>query len=242
LLFQLYRLIRGSLAINIAFGLFSIYLLYLLVDAAHLVLLSKILGRFVDLGLLAVVVIFQQELRRFLLMLGRNNPLFRPGKRIRKMLMAQNVDDADRQYFEISKAVFRMAASKTGALIVFKKQDPLDEVESTGEPIDGQITSVLLESIFNKKSPLHDGAVVISQGRLRAAGCVLPTAADPNRRLPQHYGMRHRAGIGITEVTDAVVVLVSEQTGQVAIGYAGHLKHDQEESSFIQHLIAALNR
>ena len=240
--YQLYRLVRGSLAINIAIGLFTLYLVYLAVDALHLTLLTRILGRFVDVGVLAVVIIFQPELRRFLLMVGRNTTLLRPGKSLRRLMAAQNAGENDRQLFEVSKAVYRMAASKTGALIVFRTGDSLAEVEATGEPLDANITSVLIESIFNKKSPLHDGAVVVRNGRLSAAGCVLPTAADPNRRLPQNYGMRHRAALGITEATDAVVVLVSEQTGKVAISQNGHLMHDQEESAFIANLSTALYR
>ncbi|MBD1398172.1 TIGR00159 family protein [Pontibacter sp. JH31] len=213
LLYQLYKLLTGSVALKIFLGLLSVYLLYLVVRAAGMELLSIILGQFMGVGVLAAIIVFQPEIRRFLLLIGKttafnNDRFFRsfPWRR----------EQADKlsltPFIEAAKS---LAAKNTGALIVFAKSSELKYYAESGDLIDAVISKRLLMSIFNKTSPLHDGAVIISSNRIKAARCILPVTE--NNEIPASMGLRHRAAIGLTEVTDSVVLVVSEETGQIAL-------------------------
>jgi uncharacterized protein (TIGR00159 family) len=213
LLYQLYKLLNGSVALKIFLGLLSIYLLYLVVRAAGMELLTIILGQFMGVGVLAAIILFQPEIRRFLLLIGKttafNNERFFRAFPWRK-------DQTDKisltPFIEAAKS---LAGKNTGALIVFAKSSELKYYAESGDLIDAVISKRLLMSIFNKYSPLHDGAVIIANNRIKAARCILPVTE--NNDVPASMGLRHRAAIGLTEVTDSVVLVVSEETGQIAL-------------------------
>jgi diadenylate cyclase len=213
LLYQLYKLLTGSVALKIFLGLLSIYLLYLVVRAAGMELLTIILGQFMGVGVLAAIILFQPEIRRFLLMIGKttafNNDRFFRGfpwrrEQVEKLSLTP--------FIEASKS---LAAKNTGALIVFAKSSELKYYAESGDLIDAVVSKRLLMSIFNKNSPLHDGAVIIANNRIKAARCILPVSE--NQEIPASMGLRHRAAIGLTEITDSIVLVVSEETGQIAL-------------------------
>ncbi|SDC15565.1 TIGR00159 family protein [Williamwhitmania taraxaci] len=222
LLYQIYMLVRGTVAINIFVGVFALYLVWLIVKALNMELLSSILDKVIGLGVIALIIVFQQEIRRFLLYIGNRyfsrynfsiERLFFPGRTEKDNLL--NVES-------IVKAARNMSETKTGALIVLARRSELEVYAETGDLIDAVISSRLLENLFFKNSPLHDGAVIICNNRIHAARCVLPVT--DNMSLPAHYGMRHRAAVGITEHTDAVVVIVSEETGRISFVKDGAVK------------------
>lgn len=212
LLYQLYKLLTGSVALKIFLGLLSIYLLYLVVRAAGMELLSIILGQFMGVGVLAAIILFQPEIRRFLLLIGKttafNHDRFWgfPWRRDTTEKLSLT------PFIEASKS---LAAKNTGALIVFAKSSELKYYAESGDLIDAVISKRLLMSIFNKNSPLHDGAVIIANNRIKAARCILPVSE--NQEIPASMGLRHRAAIGLTEITDSIVLVVSEETGQIAL-------------------------
>jgi uncharacterized protein (TIGR00159 family) len=214
LLYQLYKVLTGSVALKIFIGFLSIYLLFLVVKALGMELLTIILGQFMGVGVLAALILFQQEIRRFLLMIGKttafnNEKLFR-GFPWRK------TDDSNRislsPFIEAAKS---LAGKNTGALIVFARSSELKLYAESGDLIDAAISKRLLLSIFNKNSPLHDGAVIIADNRIKAARCILPVTESKD--IPASMGLRHRAAIGLTEITDSVVLVVSEETGQISL-------------------------
>lgn len=219
LLYNLYKLIRGSVALRIAVGFLSLYLTYLVVKATRMGLLSEILGQFMEVGVLAAIILFQQEIRKFLLLIGRSTDVRKipllgwlRGKRVEEE--AEPLDSSS-----IVEAMKSMSLSKTGALIVISKQDDLRFYAETGDIIDAQISKRLLQSVFFKNSPLHDGAVLIQNNRLLAARCILPVTE--NQELPANMGLRHRAAVGMTEVTNTAVLTVSEETGNMSFVQGG---------------------
>ena len=213
LLYYVYKLIKGTVAINIFFGIVIFYLFYLLVDVLQMRMLSNILGGFMSVGIIALIVVFQPEIRKFLLMIGSTN-LSKSGsfmKRFRFIKAQQdNASDAE----VIVKASTKMGSSKTGALIVIERNNNLDFLVETGDEMKITVTQPILESIFFKNSPLHDGAIIISNNVIKATRVILPVNNQKN--IPSRFGLRHRAAIGITEKTDALALVVSEETGQVS--------------------------
>lgn len=194
----------------------------LIVKALDMNVLAMILGKFVDTGFIILIIVFQQEVRRFLFYLGRTSGIGKDN--FWERLFSRSVSspsEINLMRDEIVRAVKNMMASRTGALIVFTDSAEQKFFSDTGVPINGDISSKLLESIFDKTSPLHDGAVVVSEGKILAAGCVLPVSENPE--VPSRVGMRHRAAIGITEQIDAHVLVVSEERGKVSLAYNGHL-------------------
>lgn len=240
--YYLYRVGRGGLAVPIAVGLLSIYVVWLVVDVLGFTLMSRLLGRFAEVGVVVAVILFQPEIRRFLLVLGRSTPFFRIYNSWQSSTngLEGGGDSQLRALQEIQQAVYLLAAEKTGVLIVIAKAEPMDQIIATGIPVGAKISAALLRSIFQKASPMHDGAVVVSEGRVEAASCVLPiTEAET---LPQDYGMRHRAAVGMTENSDAVVVIVSEERGDIGIAYSGHIRRNFTEVTFVSTLLATLQR
>ena len=213
LLYQLYKLLNGSVALKIFLGLLSIYLLYLVVRAAGMELLTIILGQFMGVGVLAAIILFQPEIRRFLLLIGKTTA-FNNERFFRSFPWRREQGDkiSLTPFIEAAKS---LAGKNTGALIVFAKSSELKYYAESGDLIDAIISKRLLMSIFNKNSPLHDGAVIIANNRIKAARCILPVTE--NNDVPASMGLRHRAAIGLTEVTDGVVLVVSEETGQIAL-------------------------
>lgn len=224
LLYQLYNLVRGSAAVNIFVGMLLIYLLWIIVRALDMQLFSSILGKFIEVGVITLVVVFQQEIRKFLLFIGTSD-FFRKNKFGKSIFdfkfssTATSVTDIN----SIIKACRNMAESKTGALIVITQNSNLKFYSDTGDQLDAKISARLIENIFFKNSPLHDGALIITDNKLKAARCVLPVTERND--FPAHLGMRHRAAVGVTESSDALAIVVSEQTGEISYSKSGELKH-----------------
>jgi diadenylate cyclase len=223
LLYQLYNLIRGTIASNIFIGLAIIYLLYYVVKSLEMKMLTGILGKFVDVGIIAIIVVFQPEIRRFLLLVGRNASLQR-NRAWWRYLLGKTEAEKD-NYVRIKPIVDAcksMKQTRTGALMVFVKDYDEQFYQNSCEVMDAKISRRLLESIFQKTSPLHDGAVVISNNKIKSASCILPLTDNTN--LPSQFGLRHRAGIGVTENNDATALIISEETGEISYAKQGKVK------------------
>jgi len=221
LLGQAYKLIRGSVAIKVFIGFLSLYLIYLVVRAAEMELLTSILGQFMGVGVLAVIILFQQEIRKFLLIIGRtafDKDNFM--KNLRGFLSSTTEDKAF--ITPIVEAAKALGGSGTGALIVISKNSQLKFYAESGDPIDAITSKRMLMAIFNKYSPLHDGAVIVYKNRIVAARCILPVTDQTD--LPAQYGLRHRAAIGMSEITETLVVIVSEEMGQLATVKNGRIR------------------
>lgn len=226
LLYQLYKLIKGSVAVNIFLGFFLIYLVYLVVKASGMDLLGSILGQFIGVGVIAAIVLFQQEIRKFLLILGRTTNL--QNTQLIKLFglnrANSSAEDNQSDINAVIKAAKELSTTQTGALMVFAKSDELKFYIDSGDVLDAVISKRLLLSIFNKTSPLHDGAVIIANNRIKAARCIIPVTERED--LPAQFGLRHRAAVGLTEVTDSLVIIVSEETGQMSLAYNGDIMHN----------------
>ena len=211
LLFYLYRLVRGTVAINIFIGIVMLYATWKLTEFLQMQLLSRILGGFLGVGMFALIVVFQQEIRKFLLMIGTTN--FASRKKLLQRFNLQPTQTFNTDITAIVSACLKMSASKTGAIIVLKRNNNLEFIKSTGDPMNLEVNGPILESIFYKNSPLHDGAIVIDKNNIIATRVILPVSDKKN--IPSKYGLRHRAALGITEKTDALVIVISEQTGKI---------------------------
>ena len=223
IIYQLYSLIRGTIAANIFIGLALIYVLYFVVKALQMHMLTKILENFVNVGLIAVIVVFQQEIRRFLLLVGKNASLQR-NKAWWRYFFGKSEDEKNNyaRIKPIIDACKSMKQTRTGALIVFAKYYDEQFYQNSCEILDSKISKRLLESIFQKSSPLHDGAVVISENKIKAASCILPLTDKTD--LPLQFGLRHRAGIGVTETNEATAIIISEETGEISYAKQGRVK------------------
>ena len=223
IIFLLFKWLRGTSAMSIFVAIVSLYLIRVIVGAFDMRLMVAIMDMILDVGVLAIIVIFQPEIRKFLIRLGNrymNNAKGRAiidkltGKEKKQVTVSEEVND-------LTEACRRMSEDKTGALIVIAHKNTLDDIISTGDRIDAGIHRRLIMNLFFKNSPLHDGAVVISGDRIVAARCTLPITERTN--LPAKYGMRHKAAIGITEESDADVVVVSEETGRISFVKGGNV-------------------
>ena len=210
-LFYLYRWIRGTFAIQAALGLVFIIIINAVVSALGLSTINFILRRILDVGVLAVFIIFQPEIRKLLYSLGHNTSLDRFFVRSNSDTVIDEVVDAART----------MSHSKTGALIVFARSSTLQDLVDVGVKLDARVDSSLLQTIFNKHTPLHDGAVVIRNDRIVAASCYLPISQNPN--ISSVFGTRHRAAVGITETNNVFVLVISEETGRISVARNGAL-------------------
>lgn len=221
LLYQLYKLIKGTVAINIFAGIFTFYLFWLLVKALNMELLSSILGQFIGVGVIALIIVFQQEIRRFLLLIGTKYN-FNQSWRVENLFKVKTKTIREEYIQAISTACKNMSETKTGALIVLSKRSELYNFAQTGVLIKAKISSDLIENIFFKNSPLHDGGMIIAENKILAARCILPVTDSTT--LPGTLGLRHRAGFGMTQETDAHVIVVSEETGNISYIMDGHIK------------------
>jgi diadenylate cyclase len=221
LFYQLYMLIRGTVAFSITMGIAVIYIFWWAVRAMQMELLSTILGSVLGVGVIALIIVFQQEIRRFLIFIGSR---YVEGNRIsvEKILNLRLESKPQVKIRSIMKAVMQFSLEKTGALIVIGKKSNLDMYAETGDVLNAETSSRLFVSIFNKTSPLHDGAVIVENAKVKAARVILPVTEKMD--LPPEYGLRHRAGLGISEVTDSLVIIVSEETGQISIAENGILQ------------------
>lgn len=209
------NMVRTTATARVAKSVFLIVAVYIITDVFKMYLMNFILEQVLGIGILALLILFQPELRRMLEKIG--------GKSLKEVLLIKEEQrDIDQVIHETVKACEILSGEKTGALIAFEKTDPLGEYQKNGTVLDAKVTSELLRNIFFTKAALHDGAVMIRQERIAAAGCVLPLTH--NRDISSDLGTRHRAAIGLSEVSDAVVVVVSEETGTISVAVGGMLK------------------
>jgi len=233
--YQLYRLIRGTTALSIFLGIFVIYMFWLIVKALNMQLIGALLGQVIGVGVIALIVVFQQEVRRFLIVIGNR---YRTRRKFSFGRIFANVEEekgSPKEAEEIVRASESMASKKIGALMVIGRKSSLDIYSEGGERIDAIISAELLETIFFKNSPLHDGAVLIEDGKIFAARCPLPITDSVS--LPARFGMRHRAAIGISEHTDSLVVVVSEETGHITVVESGEIRENISPNELRQILI-----
>lgn len=223
LLYELYNLVKGTAAINILIGIMAVFVGWRLVKALEMELLTEILGAFISVGFIALIVVFQPEIRKFLLFVG--SPVLSRKNHTRFLFWRMRLsEEAFLDVDPLVQACHKMGASRTGALIVIALRNELSEYIETGLMIDARISDQLIENIFYKNNPLHDGAVIITSNRITAARCILPVSK--NTEIPISLGLRHRAAIGLTERTDAICIVVSEQTGQISHSKNGILKNN----------------
>ena len=223
LLFGLYRAMKGTSAPYIMVGIFVIYLVWILVKTFNLVLFSTILGQIISVGVIAILIIFQPEIRHFLQAIGRQRERFEWLSRIFNFRNRRHEQDTELD--PIVQACVEMGAEKVGALIILKQSSDISVVEESGIAIDAKVSTPLIENVFFKNAPLHDGAMIIHNGRIVAAKCVLPST---QQAVPKSYGMRHRAALGMSEVSDAIIIAVSEETGQISLAHDSVIKRNIE--------------
>ena len=214
LLFYLYKLVKGTVAINIFIGIVIIYFIWKITDLFKLDVLSNILGNFISVGVFALIVVFQQEIRKFLLLIGSTNFASR-----RNVVKYFNFLNQDKSLLKLDLSILlssceKMASEKTGAIIVLERENSLEFVKETGEKANIELTKEILETIIFKNSPLHDGAIILKGNFIKATRVVLPVSESTS--IPTRFGLRHRAGFGITEKTDALAIVISEQSGKIS--------------------------
>lgn len=234
LLFQLYKLMRGTLAVRIFLGFLSVYFIYILVKSLQMELLTAILGQFIGVGVISIIILFQQEIRKFLMLIGKSTSV--DDNKFFKNLLSRKKNNGD-EVLDVSPivdAAKTLGSMNMGALVVFAKSSELKFYAESGDILDAQISKRLLISIFQKNSPLHDGAVIIEGNRIKAARCILPVSE--NDEIPANFGLRHRAAIGMTEVTDSIILIVSEETGQTSIAINGILHSNLSRTELKQKL------
>ena len=234
LLYYLFKMVKISGMRPLFIGIVVFLAIWLLVSRIfEMVLLGSILDQFVNIGLILLVILFQDEIRRFLMSLGSK----KGRKFVSKLLIPNNKPQQDTSYVtSIVLACMNLSKSKIGALIVVQGDLQLSLYEQTGEIINADISSRLIENIFFKNSPLHDGAMIVVGKKIKAAGCILPISQNPN--IPKHMGLRHRAGLGITQETDAKVIIVSEETGKITFAQEGRLKINVNPEELQQLILA----
>ncbi len=239
IIYFLFRLIRDSSAVNIFVALVILLLAQVIVSALGMKMMSAIMNAILDVGVLAIIVIFQPEIRHFLYRVGTQTGLARrTGEIFNRILGIKEEQMGSAAVQEITEACRSMAADKTGALIVIPHKTSLEHIIETGDRIDAQINRRLIRNLFFKNSPLHDGAMIIRGNRIVAARCTLPITSRTN--IPAHFGMRHKAAIGISEETDADVIVVSEETGNIVFVQGGEVTSINNINELKRKLGAAL--
>jgi uncharacterized protein (TIGR00159 family) len=239
LMYQLHILVKGTVAINIAIGVLAIYLFWGIVKMLKMELLSNILGQVIGVGVIALIIVFQQEIRRFLIIIG-SRYIAKNRMRFENFF---NIDYDSRPAIRtksILKAVINFSNTRTGALIVIRRKSTLDIYAQSGDVLNANTSSRLIISIFNKLSPLHDGAIIIDQEKIFAARVILPITDNPD--LPPEFGLRHRAALGITELTDALVIVVSEETGEISFVKNGKIEKNITPKSLMAFLDEEFNQ
>lgn len=221
LLYYIYKLVKGSVASRVFMGYLLIYLFYLLVKAIGLELLTRILEYFMSVGAIALIVLFQQEIRRFLLIVGKSTSL--TNNSIFKNLLGNELKNDEKYPIKtIVESAKTMSNEFTGGIIVIEKEDDLNKYTESGDAIDAILSKKIILSIFSQYSLLNDGAIIISNNRVKAAHCILPIAS--NDELPSNYGFRHRAALGVSEATDAAAICISEENGKISLAIDGNIK------------------
>lgn len=221
LLYYIYKLVRGSVASRVFLGYLLIYLFYLIVKAIGLELLTRILEYFMGVGAIALIVLFQQEIRRFLLLVGKSTSL--TNNQFFANLLGTEVAPEEKYPLKtIIDAAKTMSSEFTGGIIVIQKEDDLGKFAESGDALDAVLSKKLILSLFSQYSLLNDGAIIIDSSRIKAAHCILPIASNDD--LPSNYGFRHRAALGISEATDAAAICVSEENGKISLAIDGNIK------------------
>ena len=242
LIFRIIRLVRGSIASNIFIGIVTLYVLYFVVGQLGMQMLRAILAQFVAVGVIVVIVIFQPEIRRFLVVVG-NTTLKRRAQFLRRLVGfgesgSELTEGVLGHIEELRSTIAVLSRRKTGALIVVSDNVALEPINTIGTTIDGRLSGALLRTIFEKHSPMHDGAVLVERGRIVAAGCVLPITDRVD--LPQTVGLRHRAAIGFSERTRSLAFIVSEETGRISVAKSGRLIRKLNERRLTGYLREAM--
>lgn len=236
LLYYIYRLMKESGTINIFYGVLAFIVVWIVASEIFAMrLIGTILDKFMSIGLLILVILFQDQIKRFLVELGSH----RRWRFLAKIFHHKDSLDATATAWvmPVVYACMSMSKTKTGALIVIEQSIPLDNYAKTGDMIDAEVNTRLIENIFFKNSPLHDGAMIIAHGRIVAAGCILPVSHDSD--VPRYMGLRHRSALGIAQATDAVAVVVSEETGNISIAHRGKLT-TRLTSAELEHRLSAI--
>lgn len=235
LLYYIYRLMKESGTLNIFYGVMAFIVVWLIAsEIFSLKLIGSIMDKFMSIGLLILVILFQDQIKQFLVALGSH----RRWRFLRKLFKhgEENADvDRHSMIMPVVYACMTMSKSKTGALIVIKETISLEPYEKTGDIINADINQRLIENIFFKNSPLHDGALIIDNKRIAAAGCILPVSHDSS--LPRSLGLRHRSALGIAQATDAMAIVVSEETGNISVAHRGQI-HTKLSVSELEHFVA----
>lgn len=227
LLFQLYKLFKGTQSMNIFISIFGFIVIWLIVKhGLGMGLLGTIMDAIMSTGAIIIVVIFQDEIKRFLSSFGRSTSSHGLMSYF-KSLFKRDGSENDADIEEIIAAVENCATTKTGLLIIMQQDADLSRYSETGEMIDARVSARLIENIFFKNTPLHDGALIIHNGKIVSAGCILPVSHNLN--IPKHYGLRHRAALGISEKTDAISIIVSEETGHISVARNGEIEKVNEK-------------
>ncbi|MFM7091731.1 MAG: diadenylate cyclase [Bacteroidota bacterium] len=236
IIYQIYTLLRGNFGYGLFLGILLLFIIWWAVNALDMQLMSSLLNQFINVGVIILVIIFQPEIRRFLLFIG-NTTLRKKSNFLSRLLMPKPgvKSDRERQIMALSSALLRMSRDRTGSLLVLSGDISLESIIGTGTLLDAVVTRRLIESIFNKKSPLHDGALIISKGRAAAASCILPLSENGN--LPSDVGLRHRAALGISERYAVAAIVVSEENGHISTCFQGLMKYqvsNEELLTFLQ--------
>jgi len=214
LLYYIYKLVRGTAAVNIFIGIVFVWGFWKLTQLLGMKMISSVVGGFMQVGLIALIVVFQQEIRKFLLMIGSTNFANKRAFAKRFSWLKQEGITPDLKVPVVLEACEKMGKSKTGAILVIERSNSLDFIKSSGDKMNAEVNLPILESIFFKNSPLHDGAAIIRGNRIIATRVILPLSQE--RNIPLRFGLRHRAAIGITEKTDALALVISEETGSIS--------------------------
>lgn len=239
MLYYLYRVMKESRSLNVFIGIMVFVLVWLFVSQVlEMRLLGSIMDKLVSVGVIGIIVLFQEEIRHFLYNLGARRQV---QSVLRIFFSSKDEEKADKEaIMPIVMACMNLSKGKVGALIVIERTTPLTDIIETGDVIDANINQRLIENIFFKNSPLHDGAMIISHRRIRAAGCILPVSHDMD--IPKELGLRHRAAMGISQSSDAIAIVVSEETGRIAVAMRGtfrlRLSAEELESILAQQITA----
>lgn len=237
LIYQFYRFVKGTGVINIMLGFMLVFLIWRVVKALNMDLLSNILGAFFSVGVLALIIIFQSEIRQFLLLFGSKRIKSDSKKRNKKSLLNFGMTNDDKLPIDqIVSSCVSMAETKTGALIVITMKNELQNIVNTGDLLNARISNRLIESIFFKNSPLHDGAMIISYNTIKAARCILPVS--DNTHISASLGLRHRAAIGVTENSDSIAIVISEERGTISLVENGEIRYNLNGEALTKELDA----
>ena len=238
LLYYVYKLLKGTVAINIVVGIAFIFLIWKITQALHMEMLSGILGYLLSGGVIALIIVFQQEIRKFLLMIGTANFSSKRGF-LNQLKFLQSEINSETDVEVIVKTLEKLSTTKTGVLLVIERTNKLDFLVNSGDQMNALVNGALIESIFYKNSPLHDGATVIRDNYVIATRVTLPVSN--NAKIPSRFGLRHKAAIGVAEKTDALCLLVSEETGEISYVKDGEFVLYDSSQDLIKKLEKDLN-